>query len=273
MKNVNVKKIVREEYGKYAKESTSCCGPVCCAPEEPSSETQSEKIGYSKDELNTLPEGADLGLGCGNPTAFAEIEPGDTVLDLGSGAGIDCFLASKKTGDNGKVIGVDMTPEMVEKARENAKKGNYENVDFRLGEIENLPVETESVNVIISNCVINLSENKKRVFEECFRVLKPGGKIIISDIVLLEELPEKLKNSTYLYVGCISGAEEKNKYIKTIKETGFINLEILGENKFNIEDYINDPIVNYLKKEMNISGEEAQKFASSIVSIKIKAVK
>jgi len=167
--------------------------------------------------LKSVPDGANLALGCGNPVAFASLKEGETVLDLGSGAGLDCFLAAKKVGEKGRVIGVDMTPEMIDRARENARRGKYRNVEFRLGEIENLPVGDNTVDAIISNCVINLSPNKGRVFEEAFRVLKLGGRLMISDIVLLKGLPEVIKKNVKAYIGCVSGAMMKDKYLKLMK--------------------------------------------------------
>ena len=190
---------------------------------------------YSKEELNSIPKDSHLGLGSGNPVALANVQSGETVVDLGSGAGIDCFLAAKEIGDEGKVIGVDMTPEMIEKARNNAKLGDFRNVEFRLGEIENLPVADESVDVVISNCVINLSTDKSRVFKEAFRVLKHKGRIMISDIVLLKKLPEFIKESVEAYVGCLSGAMIKNEYLKLIKNAGFEDVEIIHEDNFPVE--------------------------------------
>ena len=186
-------------------------------------------IGYSAEELQAIPEEARMGLGCGNPTALASLKEGEVVLDLGAGGGIDCFLASVAVGRTGKVIGVDMTPEMLHSARDNARKGGYDNVEFRLGEIENLPVADSTVDAIISNCVINLSPDKRRVFEEAYRVLKPGGRVMVSDIVLTGELPENIRNSLAAYAGCVAGASLKEDYLATIANAGFENVEVVSE--------------------------------------------
>ncbi|MDZ7838844.1 MAG: arsenite methyltransferase [Actinomycetota bacterium] len=182
-----IKKAIKEDYARAAQAGSGCCQSGCCDQE--STKDISMDIGYSRQDLDRIPQGADLGLGCGNPGALASIKPGETVLDLGSGAGIDCFIAASRVGSQGKVIGVDMTPEMIEKARAFAEKENYNNVEFILGEIEDLPVSEGSVDLIISNCVINLSTRKKEVFEQAFEVLKPGGRVVVSDIVLLKDLP------------------------------------------------------------------------------------
>jgi SAM-dependent methyltransferase len=210
LKEENIKKIVRNRYTKVAKTNGSCCGSKASCCSAPTNKQVSSMVGYSQEEMDSVPEGANLGLGCGNPTALASLKEGERVLDLGSGAGFDCFLAAKKVGLQGKVIGVDMTPEMLDKARANAKKGNYTNVELRLGEIENLPVADNFVYVIISNCVINLAPNKRRVFEEAFRVLAPNGRLIVSDIVLLKKLPESIQSNVEAYAGCVAGAELKD---------------------------------------------------------------
>ncbi|MBI5043374.1 MAG: arsenite methyltransferase, partial [Nitrospirae bacterium] len=222
MKYEEIKKEVRKGYASIAKQGGSCCAPAtsCCGGTDPSRDI-TKKIGYTEQDLNAVPDGANLGLGCGNPVALASLKEGETVLDLGSGAGLDCFLAAAKVGKNGRVIGVDMTPEMIEKARENAEKNSYRNVEFRLGEIENIPAADNSVGVVISNCVINLVPDKKKVFQETYRVLKPGGRLMISDIVLLKELPDAIKASVEAYIGCVSGAILKNEYMETIKAAGF----------------------------------------------------
>jgi len=223
MKEDNIKKIVKDRYKEIATSGSSCaCG---CS----NAKNISKNIGYSEEELKIAGE-ANLGLGCGNPLAFGNIKEGDVVLDLGSGAGIDAILAAKKVGPKGKVIGVDMTEEMVEKARNNAKKQNIDNVEFLLGEIENLPLKDNSVDTIITNCVINLTPDKAKTFSEAYRVLKPGGKIYLSDIVLLAELSKEQRNNKDLLSGCVAGALLKDDYLDKIKNAGF-QVRILHENK------------------------------------------
>jgi len=273
MKGEEIKRVVRKGYAKIAKQECSCCGPVSTCRSADLQETISKKIGYTDEELKAVPEGANLGLGCGNPVALASLREGETVLDLGSGAGFDCFLAANKVGRNGRVIGVDMTPEMIEKARENAEKCNYGNVEFRLGEIENLPVADNSVDVIISNCVINLVPDKRRVFTEAFRVLKPGGRLMISDMVLLKELPDFIKKSIEAYIGCLSGAIMRDKYIKTIKAAGFRGVSIIDETSFPIECMANDPTAKAIMENLKIPTEKVKEVASSVTSIKVYGVK
>ncbi len=274
MKETEVKKAVREGYAAIARGKRSCCGPVSsCCSEAGLAQTVSRNVGYNDEELASVPEGANLGLGCGNPVALASLVEGEVVLDLGSGAGFDCFLAANRVGKKGKVIGVDMTPEMIEKARENAEKGGYENVEFRLGEIENMPVADNSVDVVISNCVINLSPDKSRVFSEAFRVLKPGGRLMVSDIVLLKELPEFVQNSISAYVGCISGAMVKDRYLETIRGAGFHEVRIMDEAVYSLEYLANDPAVEKVVHELNLAEETIANLASSIVSIKISCLK
>ena len=273
MKEEDIKKVVRKEYASIVTQNSSCCGPSStCGDKRAPKPAMSKKMGYSDEELQKLPAGANLGLGCGNPVALASLKEGDTYLDLGSGAGIDCFLAAEKVGKTGKVIGVDMTTEMIEQARENAKKTDYENVEFRLGEIEHLPVADNSVDVITSNCVINLSPDKKAVFMEANRVLKPGGKLMISEIVLLKELPKAVLKSAEAYVGCVSGAMLKDEYLKVVKEAGFIDIEIINEvSSKNV--WLNDPLAESIIKTIGISIEEGKELGKSIVSLKFSAVK
>ncbi len=263
MKEEEIKKIVKEGYARIAKMERSCCSDSCVC-----TEGISESIGYTQEEIDSVPEGSNLGLGCGNPVALASIKEGETVLDLGSGSGFDCFLAAQRVGMNGKVIGVDMTPEMIERARGIARKGKIENVEFRLGEIEYLPVADKSVNLVISNCVINLSLNKKRVFEEAFRVLKPRGRLMVSDIVLLKELPDFIKNSISAYVGCVSGAIMKNEYIKAISDAGFQEVEIIEETNYPTELIdLEDPTTQTILSELNISAEQAKEMIENLIEI------
>lgn len=274
MNEDETRKIVREGYAKIAKQKSSCCAPAksCCGRTDIRQDI-GKKIGYTEEDLKAAPEGANLGLGCGNPVALASLEEGETVLDLGSGAGFDCFLASSRVGHRGRIIGVDMTPEMVEKARDNARKGNYANVEFRLGEIENLPVGDNSVDAVISNCVINLSPNKKRVFQEAFRALRPGGRLMVSDIVLLKELPEEIRNSVAAYVGCVAGAVTKKEYLEAIQAAGFQETRVLDETTFPTELLANDPTAREVAKNLKLSREKAKDLASSVVSIKVSAIK
>ena len=221
------KEVIKKKYQEIATLGGSCCSGGCCCGDANSIDL-SKSLGYSESDIQTVPD-ANLGLGCGNPTAFAELNAGDIVLDLGSGAGFDCFLAAQKVGSSGKVIGIDMTPEMIEKAQANARKYGYSNVEFHHGDIESLPVEDSSVDVIISNCVINLAPDKEKVFREAFRVLRPEGRIYISDMVLLEDLPEELKNDSDLLAGCIAGAVLKEEYLRLLKKAGF-SVEIMNED-------------------------------------------
>ncbi len=269
-----LKKAVQEGYSSIAKEGGSCCPQdSCCGPTDESITSYSEKLGYSLEELAKIPEGADLGLGCGNPTALGSLKKGEVVLDLGSGAGLDCFLAAQKVGQEGKVVGIDMTQDMVSKARENAKNGGYQNVEFRLGEIENLPVDDNSVDVILSNCVINLSPEKGKVFREAYRVLKPGGRMMISDVVLLKELPEKVKNSLEAYIGCVAGAEEKNAYLNVVKEAGFKKVQVIEETPFPADAVLGDPAVGEISRGLGLSGKEIEEIAGTVVSLKFMAHK
>jgi arsenite methyltransferase len=274
MKEEEIKKVVREGYGKIAQKSGTCCAPAssCCGSGDLIQDI-SKRIGYSEDELKVVPEGANLGLGCGNPVALASLKPGEVVLDLGSGGGFDCFLAANQVGKKGKVIGVDMTPEMLDRARENVRKGNFDNVEFRLGEIENLPVADNHVDVIISNCVINLAPDKKRVFREGFRVLKPGGRLMVSDIVLLQELPEEIRNSIGAYLGCVAGAVTKNDYMQAIQAAGFQGIRVIEETTFPTELLANDPTAWEIVKNLNLSREKVKDLARSVVSMKVSAVK
>jgi arsenite methyltransferase len=255
LKEEKIGKNVREGYAKMVKEGLCCSPTASCHGDSAPDEERSRKMGYTKEELKSIPEGANLGLGCGNPVALASLKEGEIVIDLGSGAGVDCFLTSRKVGEKGRVIGVDMTPEMIDKARENARKGNYENVEFRLGEIENLPVADNTADVIISNCVINLTPNKRRVFEEAFRVLKPDGRLMVSDIVLLREPSETLKKRAHP-ASCIHGAIMKDEYVETIERVGFQNVKIIDETQNSFEDVINDPDAKVIVADPNKKTQE-----------------
>ncbi len=232
----------------------------------------SEKVGYSPEELASLPEGADMGLGCGNPTAFASLSPGEVVVDLGSGGGIDVFLASKRIGDTGKAIGIDMTEAMVEKARANAERAGLKNVEFKLGEIENIPMDDSSTDCIISNCVINLSTDKQKVFNEAYRILKPGGRLMVSDMVLLMELPEYVKKSAELYAGCVAGALHKDDYIGKIKNAGFDKVDIIREDAVDLMQYIgSDKVISDVAA--NMTKEEVDSVSKAVLSLKVAAYK
>lgn len=255
MNKKKTKKIVRETYGKIAKGQEGCgCGT--CGPD---TKNFAKSIGYSEEELKTIPQEANLALSCGNPTALASLKEGEIVLDLGSGAGFDCFLVANKVGSRGKVIGVDMTPEMIEKAREIAEKNSVKNVEFRLGEIENLPVADNSVDVVISNCVINLSSDKPKVFQEIYRILKPGGRIAISDIALLKELPKRIQKSVEAYVGCVGGAILIDEYKKIVEASGLKNVKITVKGSStcidpDTKDPIGRTILDRLGKDESLEG-------------------
>ena len=251
MKEKEIKDFVKERYSKIATKEESYCS--CCSGTDLVIE-QAKAAGYSIEDIKSIPEEAIFGLGCGNPTALAELKEGEIVLDLGSGGGIDVFLAANKLGDSGKVIGVDMTEEMVETATKNAREGNYENVEFKLGEIENLPIKDDSIDVIISNCVINLTLDKLIAYREAFRVLKPGGRILVSDLVTEGKIPEDIKRSFQAWSDCIAGSMEKQSYLDTIKSAGFSDIEIVEQHYFT---------------EPNMD----ERLVSKITSIQIKATK
>jgi len=274
MEKRSVKDIVREMYANTVKQSGSCgCTQKANYVDPEFIRSASHVSGYSDQQLRSVPASANLGLGCGNPVALAVIRKGDVLLDLGSGAGMDCFLASSLVGDEGRVIGVDMTPEMVERAKDNARINGYRNAEFRLGEIENLPVESSCIDVIISNCVINLSTDKPRVFREASRVLKPGGILLVSDIALLEELPDYVKDSVEAYIRCIAGAIRKEEYLNAMQEAGFDDISVIGESAFPAELIAGQPQLKELIGKMNIPMSELQRIASTIVSLKVSARK
>ncbi|MCJ7773315.1 MAG: arsenite methyltransferase [Desulfobacterales bacterium] len=257
-----IRQTVQDQYGKIAKSATQIqeeySKTPCCGGTHTSSDEIARTLGYSNQEINSVPQGANLGLGCGNPKAIASLKPGETVLDLGSGGGFDCFLAATEVGESGKVIGVDMTPEMVNKARDNAKKIEANNIEFRLGEIEHLPVADQSIDVIMSNCVINLSPDKPQVFQDAFRVLKPGGRLAISDVVATASLPEEIRKDLTLIASCIGGAESIENIERMLHQIGFedINIQPKNESKTFIRKWIPD-----------------MKLEDTIVSATIEAIK
>jgi SAM-dependent methyltransferase len=270
-KDENLKKAVRENYGRVAEQASPCCSSGCCTTAKP--EAIARKIGYTEEEVQAVPTGSNLGLGCGNPIALASLSEGETVLDLGSGAGFDCFLASNIVGPSGLVIGVDMTSEMIARARDNALKGGYKNVEFRLGEIESLPVEDNTIDIIISNCVINLVPNKGKAFKEAFRVLKPGGRLMVSDIVLKKKLPDFVLESIEAYVGCIAGASTKTGYLDAIRSAGFEDVTVMDESVFPLDCMTNDPTGQAILLSLNGSAEEIKKLEGAISSIKVRGIK
>jgi len=263
----DVKEIVKEKYGEIAKASSSCCGPTSCC-----GSTENKIVGYTimKDEYNNL-DGyvaeADLGLGCGLPTEFAGINKGDTVVDLGSGAGNDVFVARALVGDEGKVIGIDMTEEMIEKANKNNSKLGFKNVEFRFGDIEEMPLENNLADVIVSNCVLNLVPDKQKAFSEIFRVLKPGAHFCVSDIVIKGELHPKLKKSAEMYAGCVAGAVKQDKYLNLIKEAGFVDVEIKKTKTISMPDEI---LLQYITKEQlqDYKSKQAGIFSITVVGYK-----
>jgi len=288
-----IKHIVREEYGKVARKrstrntrnapSMSCCGPnpsqakgqsfddiqgdTSCCGGSPKPSLESQAIGYSVNDIQAVPEGSNLGLGCGNPLGLASVREGDVVLDLGSGGGFDCFLATKKVGPTGKVIGVDMTPEMIEKARHNAQKGHYENVEFRLGEIEHLPAADNSVDLVISNCVVNLVPNKVQVFRDVHRVLKPGGRVMISDLVLTRELPESIKESAAMYASCVAGATLKDQYLNAMKQAGLQDVVVQKEVFVPVEFLLGKQFTEGVPREL------IEQYSNAVLDITVSATK
>ncbi len=267
MKAEDLKLIVKEKYSEIAGQNklqneASCCGATgCCSTVDYAifSENYSKLEGYN-------PE-ADLGLGCGIPTEFAKIKKGDTVIDLGSGAGNDCFVARAMTGETGKVIGIDMTEAMIEKARENVKKLSFTNVEFRLGDIENIPVKTNTADVIISNCVLNLVPDKVKAFREIFRVLKPGGHLSVSDVVIRGELPVNIQQAAELYAGCVSGAIDINEYLRIMQDSGLVNIRVQKEKATPVPDEI---MLKYLNTKQL---EDFKKSGAGIFSITVYAEK
>lgn len=279
MTQIDIRTTVREQYGAIARAGSSCCGPSssgCCAPSaDPTA--LAAAIGYDAGELaRILPDGANLGLSCGNPGAIAALKPGEVVLDLGSGAGFDAFLCGPKVGAAGQVIGVDMTPDMLAKARANtagySQRTGLANVEFRLGEIEHLPVADGTVDMVISNCVINLSTDKPQVFREVLRVLKPGGRLFVSDLVLLRPLPEKMLASAAAYAGCVSGAWLRDDYLAAMRDAGLEGVTVLSESTYPI-GASNPDATEMAILAGGFTEEEVRAAAESVVSVKVMARK
>lgn len=272
-----IKKSVVESYGKLAKASQyNFLGKLfaCCNLTE-NADLVAEQIGYSKETLNRIPEGSNLGVGCGNPSVFIDIKNGDSVLDLGSGAGFDAFVVSPLVGPTGKVIGLDLSDDMIQLAKKNAKKTKIENVEFLKGDIEDIPLKDNMVDHVISNCVINLSLDKAAVYQESYRVLKEGGSLSISDIILEKELPDFIKNSLAGHIACVSGSETLDQYLSYIEDAGFKNIKVEKKTNFPLELMLADPQVMQIAKEMNfnLNSEEAKDIASRVMSVSITAEK
>ncbi|MBL7197837.1 MAG: arsenite methyltransferase [Candidatus Omnitrophica bacterium] len=266
-----MKDFIKKIYGSIAKgKNKGCCTPdvYCCS----TTSKVSQKIGYTKEELESIPQEVNMGLGCGNPVALASLKEGETVVDFGSGGGIDVFLAARKVGEKGKVIGIDMTGAMIQKARKNAKKAGFKNVEFKMGDIEEIPLENNIADCVISNCVINLAEDKQKVFNESFRILKIGGRLMISDMVLTADLPEKVLKSAEMYAGCISGALKKEDYLGKIRNAGFKDVTVVKEDAVRLLEYIgSDETIKNVVQCM--SEEEISTVSNALLSIKISATK
>ncbi len=264
-----IRRLVEKGYAKLARDS----GDPCCGGSTTTAEQVSRIVGYSDEELAALPEGANLGLGCGNPTAIDSLAPGEVVLDLGAGAGIDAFIAAKKVGATGRVIGVDMTDDMLQRARDNAAAVGADNVEFRKGLIEALPVEDESVDVIISNCVINLSPEKAKVFREAHRVLRSGGRLMISDVVLERPLPQAVLQSVDAYVGCVGGASLRADYLGAIEAAGFSEVRVVSEAAFGDKVCASDSPLQEAIKEFGTTNEAVKEFLPHVISLGVVARK
>ncbi len=263
-----LREMVKGGYARIAESSAACYGG---AP--PQAAEHGRRIGYSDEQLSAAPEGANLGLGCGNPTGLASLRSGEVVLDLGSGAGFDAFLAARAVGPGGRVIGVDMTDAMLEKARENARQGGFDNVEFRKGTIESLPVESESIDAILSNCVINLSPEKESVFREAYRVLRPGGRLSISDIVLECPLPQAVIESVEAYLGCVGGAVLRTEYLETVAKAGFREIRITGEARFADAVAPDHPELREFAERFELEDEQVKEILGAVTSIHVQALK
>jgi len=271
MDSQTIKSAVRERYAGFVTNNQSCCGPSAncgCSPEDPSL-----ALGYATQDLAAVPEGANLGLGCGNPVALASLKPGDTVLDLGSGAGFDAFLASQRVGPEGRVIGVDMTPEMIARSSTLARTHGYANVEFRLGDIEALPVADGTVDAIISNCVVNLTTDKARTFREAFRVMKPGGRLMVSDLVLERPLPEAIRQDLDAYGACIAGALLKADYLQTIEAAGFERVTVASERRYGLDMFSPELLAAARQRYPDLSAEDLASAAGAVLSIQVEGTK
>lgn len=273
MNNDTLKAAVRDRYTGFVTRNQSCCGPKSACGCSGGIEDPSLKIGYALQDVEAVPDGANLGLGCGNPVALASMKPGEVVLDLGSGAGFDAFLASKRVGPEGRVIGVDMTPAMLERARGLAAKHGYTNVEFREGDIESLPVEDATVDAVISNCVINLTTDKERAFREAFRVLKPGGGLMVSDLVLIRPLPEAIRNDLDAYAACVAGALLKDDYLAAIQAAGFQGMEVVGESTYDLGEPELAQVAQSLSEGSSVSSSDLWAASKCVVSVQIQATK
>ena len=262
----DVRTSVRERYASVARGKTGCCGSgsSCCSSS--AAAEQSKRIGYTDEEIAVLPDEANLGLGCGNPTALAALEEGQVVVDLGSGGGIDCVLAARRVGASGRVIGIDRTPEMIERARSAAEHAGHTNVEFRLGEIEHMPVADSTADVVISNCVVNLSPDKEQVFREAHRILKPGGRFLVSDIVVSQELPEEIRRSMNLYASCVSGAMLRDAYLEAIRKAGFTDVRVVSETGASGIIGPDDPTA------AGFSGEQMAEILGLVLSVAVSAL-
>jgi len=263
-----IREMVREGYTQVAERAASCCGGT-----PPHASQTARKLGYSEQDLKTTPEGANLGIGCGNPTAIDALRPGEVVVDLGSGAGFDAFLAARQVGPEGRVIGVDMTDAMLEKARDSARRVGYANVEFRKGFIEQLPLEDESVDVILSNCVINLSPEKAKVYGEAYRVLRSGGRLMVSDIVLERPLPPRILQSVDAYLGCVGGATLRGEYMQTIEKAGFREVRIERETRFGDVISLEDALVREAMDRFEVTVDQVRELLAAVTSLHIFALK
>ena len=268
MGNADLEATVRRAYGKIASDADASSRSGECGPAQ-----TSERIGYSREELASLPEGADLGLGCGNPVALASLRGGEVVLDLGSGAGIDCFLAAQAVGPSGRVIGIDLAPEMIDRARANAASSGYANVEFRLGDLESLPVDENSVDLVISNCVITLVPNRTQVYREALRVLKSGGRVSVSDMIQTIPLPDALLDTEAAKIGCISAVVTKESYLASLTEAGFEEVRVESKVPYPPDLGLEERLIEGLREEQGVPEEAVRSAARSLVSIAVTAVK